>query len=300
MFSIEGYVPVAKLWSEFEARFGAWCRTKACECYRSEDFAETEHFGSPRDLCEDLFFQSLVSFNLTLVATDGQKLEVMPDLNVSNTKLFQKATQFESLMISMSENESGPDNKWLLQMGSHQFLRVAHTDSEVAHWLEVHDRDSGEKPVDPDPIANKDHTLPYFYQRPSFVIPKELPPWTKDMIDGAYVRNLSEERAGNSICLASNLARKWREGLSEASIAQLLGQLIKSVRFEELEVGRPSGGRPRKVDRVAYAYRELQLAETSLSWKEKLARVEKHLGIKASDSTLKRAAELIDAEQMKD
>lgn len=81
MFAADGYVTLASLWDEFEKRHLKWCCARACESYTAEQFSREDHFGSPRDLCEDLFLGSISELRLTLCASEGPVLNIDPKLS---------------------------------------------------------------------------------------------------------------------------------------------------------------------------------------------------------------------------
>ncbi|WP_375230024.1 hypothetical protein [Roseobacter sp. S98] len=88
MFAFEGYTLLSFLWGVFEERYLKWCCARACEFYRADKFSRYDHFGSPRDLCEDLFLESLSELRVTLCTTEGPILDIDASLSGTNAKLF--------------------------------------------------------------------------------------------------------------------------------------------------------------------------------------------------------------------
>ncbi len=289
MFSVDGNIALAELWGEFETKFLEWSRQVACKCYLSEEFEERDHFGSPRDLCEDLFLRSLNEFKVTLVSLDSEILEVPARLSGTNSKLFQKMTVFESFQVSINPDEAGPSGEWLHRMGSPVFESVAHTDDCVAEWIEFHSCTGKAQPETTERKARQFHTLPFFFERPAFTIPLELPPWAGDMIDDTYIRLLHEDCKGRSICLAEDQANEWRQSISEANIRQILLHLVRSVGLIDATEPKSKGGRPKKLPKIAQAFEDLGLARSNLSWKEIRNKIESHIGESVGESTLRRA-----------
>lgn len=290
MYAPEGYEPLASLWAWFEARFGTWCRAKAILFYCNSDcYMPAEIFGSPRDLCEDLFLRSLEDFQITLATANGPPVRVTPVLSNSPARLFEKATPFESFMISVYPDEAGFENEWLIRMGSRQFTPTGHTDAEVNEWLQAHYRGDESDVQSPGHTRSAFHTLPYLFERGSFVFPSDLPPWSNDLLEDAYFRNLKDQAGGRAFCLSVEQAATWRRSLTQPQAARLLEQLVPAFKQIAPAGEQITAGRPQKLDRVIAAVRELQLIESGLTRKEMLRRLEERLGERISPSTLDRA-----------
>jgi hypothetical protein len=75
--------------------------------------------------------------------------------------------------------------KWLKQMGS-SAVRAADLGFL---WPDWRGRSTGEE-LERFLSARIFHTLPNFFERPSCVIAQELPPWSHDLLDGSYLRNV--------------------------------------------------------------------------------------------------------------
>ena len=121
-------------------------------------------------------------------------------------------------------------------------------------------------------------TLPYCFERLTYVVPRQLPPWAEDMIDTSFARNMTSCLKGSSIYMANSVASKWRRKITKAYMERLFDLLMHGGGRIDGANLKPRAGRPRIIDEVAHAYAELCLAEYKLSWKEKHARVETHLG----------------------
>ena len=300
MFSVDGYEPVTELWRYFEDKFGQWCHDRAEECYRSESFAQADIFGSPRDLSEDLFLKTLENTRVSFTRSDGTILNVEPVLSGTNARLFEKATVFESFTISQRAEEAGANNEWLFRMGSACFSPSAHADLNVKVWLRSYGRDIAEFPPDSDQTDKVFHTLPYFFERSSFVVPKELPPWASDIIEDAYLRNLIADTGCAAICVSSSKAAGWKRKVNVSKLFDLLQKRVSSVSFDKSESESPHAGRPRKVDLVAELYAQLTPKERALSWKEKCELVNDRGHLNFSVTTLKRAAKMVDGDTQSD
>lgn len=298
MYAPEGYEPLASLWTWFEARFGTWCHAKAILFYSNPDrYTSAEIFGSPRDLCEDLFLRSLEDFDITLAAANGPSIQVKPVLSNSPTRLFEKATPFESFVISVYPDEAGFENEWLIRMGSRQFTPTGHTDAEVNKWLQARHRGDESDVQSPGPTSSAFHTLPYLFERGSFVFPSDLPPWSSDLLEDDYFRNLKDQAGGRAFCLSVEQAATWQRSLTKPQAERLLEQLVPAFKQIAPVGDQITAGRPQKLDRVVAAVRELQLIESGLMRKEMLRRLEERLGERISPSTLDRATKAIKHEK---
>ena len=102
MFAYAGYVPLSRLWGTFEEKYLKWCCARACEFYTAEKSDRVDIFGSPRDLCEDLFLASLSELRVTLCMAEGPVLDVDATLPGTNSKPSRRA------MARLAATGSGP------------------------------------------------------------------------------------------------------------------------------------------------------------------------------------------------
>lgn len=284
MYARDGYVPLSRLWRDFESRFLPLCKKQALACMKADSHSPDFMFGTALDLCEDAFLRSFDKFGLDLVPLVGEAVQVDPVVVGSGERLLLKTTAFESAHISMFPDESGPDGKWLKQMGSSAFC--------VADlgwlWPDKLGRDTGAD-LEKFLFANVFHTLPILFERQTFVIAKELPPWSNDLLEQAYVRNIWQETRGFSICLSDASAQLWKRSLTSQSVAVILRDLIPDVSEDAAQINRSIGGRPEKVTDVINAYQKLGLITENLSRKDEARRIEKYLNVEVSPTTLDRA-----------
>ena len=290
MYALPGYEPLSELWVCFEQRFGALCQEKAIEFYQNPDgYSQTEIFGSPRDLCEDLFLKSLDGFKIALVGVGGEIIEFLPVFSNSLARLFEKATPFESLIISSFPNEAGPEGEWLIRMGSRQFRPSMHSDSDVADWLNAIPIECKNGSHRLTSNACVFHTWPYLFVREAFTVPRAFPPWASDMLEDAYFETLKGQNGDRSMCLRSELADKWRRSLTQREVRSLLAQCASMFAQPEMDKVGSSGGRPNKLKLVEQAMVELGLASKRHSVREIVRQVSDHLNDNVSESTVKRA-----------
>jgi hypothetical protein len=295
MFAPEGYVPLAEVWTWFEDKFGTWCQSQAIHFYETAELPmNLDTFGSPRDLCEDLFLKSLEDVPITLASADGATITVTALLSHSNARLFEKNTPLGSLWIAQDPEEAGAEKEWLIQMGSRQFVRPGDSDTHVNEWLQRrYGNTDGMDAPPPTARTHAFHTLPFLFERGSFVFPNTLPPWTRDMLEDAYLRNLKDACRGRSMCLSDECAAQWKKSVKEVRVGEIFEGLVKKParRFEDMaKMDQPlSAGRPRKQDRVFDVLQSLPQNKLDLSRKELRRLVEEELNESVSMSVLDRA-----------
>jgi len=262
VYNRKGFVTLSRLWRDFESGFLPRCKTSALACMEADPHSSNLAFGTALDLCEDVFLRTFDTFQLSLVPLQGEVIQVEPVLAHSGARLLLKATAFESAHISMFPDEAGPDGKWLKQMGSSAF-RAA----DIGWlWPDMKGRSTGielEKIL----FANVFNTLPILFERPTFIIAKKRPPWSYDLLEESYVRNLWQETRGSAICLSDDSADIWKKSLTKQNVETILSGLIPNVPAGAIPESRPTGGRPPKLTGVIRAYRELGLMNENLTRK---------------------------------
>ena len=140
--------------------------------------------------------------------------------------------------------------------------------------------------------AKSFYTLPILFERGAYVIALELPPWAADLIEDSYVRNLWNNARGSSICSSNEQAETWRKTLRPQFTLELLKAVVPDAPvYDELQLA-DRGGRPRILDRIVEVWRNLDLGNSTLSWKERQRLVSEKLGESVSESSLRRADEL--------
>lgn len=292
MYELKGYVSLSRLWRDFEGRYLPLCRTCSLACLEAEPNLPEYMFGTALDLCEDTFLRTFDPFQLSLVPLQGEVIEVEPVLTHSGARLLLKSTAFESVHISMFPDEAGEDGEWLKQMGSSAF-RAA----DLAWlWPDMKGRGSG-KELERTLFANEFHTLPVLFERSGFVIAQERPPWSEDLLEDSYVRNLWFETRGSAICLSEALAAVWKKSITKQNVERTLRDLIPNAPEGAIPESQPIGGRPSKIADVKRAYRELGLLDENLARKEELRLIEEHLNVKCSLSTLVRVKRVLQIEK---
>lgn len=293
MFARDGYIPLSRLWRDFEGKYLTLCKERALACMEADPHSPDFVFGTALDLCEDVFLMSFDRFELELVPPVGEVVQVEPVVMRSGARLLLKTTAIKSALISMFPDEAGPDGKWLKQMGSSNFCAA----DDGFLWPDKMGRDTGvalEKVL----FANLFHTLPVLFERQTFVIAKELPPWSKDLLEDSYIRNVWQGTRGFSICFSEASAQLWKRSLTSQSLEMIFKVLVPFASADVDAKDQSAGGRPQKVNDVMRAYEQLGLVDAGLTRKEELRRVEAHLGEKVSPSTLDRVRRILRTEEI--
>lgn len=245
MYAREGYVPLSRLWRDFESRFLPFCKKRALARMQADPHSSEIVFGTALDLCEDAFLRTFDAFQLSLVPLQGEVTNVEPVLSHSRAQLLLKTTAFESAHISMNPDEAGVDGKWLKQMGSSAFHAA-----DIG-WLHPDKRGRGVgKELEQVLFANVFHTLPILFERPAFVIPQERPPWSYDLLEEAYIRNVWADTRGSSICLSDASVDVWKTSMTKKNVERLLNGLIPEHPAQEVPERNTTGGRPKKLPDV--------------------------------------------------
>lgn len=296
MFAPKGYTPLATLWSDFERQYIGWSHHRACAHFQAHGFDTYTLFGSPLDLCEDLFLTALSDVALTLFTPSSDIITTPSTLPNSNASIFTKTTVYESMAIVADPDEAGLENEWLVQMGSTRFGFWPHMEANYATWDLEYCSGARAKAEGDGRDELQFYTLPYCFERGTYTVPRELPPWTVDMIDGSFARNLSGSLLGSSICLGDKVANNWRRRVTEDQLELLFMRFMGKRDANTAAELTPKVGRPNKRIAAAQAYVDLGLIDSQAPWKEKRILVEDHLKSSIGLTTLKNAARL--AKQM--
>ena len=250
MFSPTGYVSLATLWREFFDKHRVQLDHQARRVYGKRDRLAIDGFGSPVDYCEDAFLSGFRDICITAARPIGETSELDTSLGNSASTLFLKATVFESCLIAKEPLEAGEKREWFTRMGSAKFKAWPHADYDLEAWQ----RDYPAK--DPATISIADtkglpyHTLSYVFERDRFIVPECPPPWSIDLIDEHYAGRLLSSFAGCVFCVPDQTAENFRSDNRTFANA--------TRRFElEADIALRAGGRPRKQEPAARAYREL-------------------------------------------
>jgi hypothetical protein len=251
-------------------------------------------FGTALDLCEDIFISTFDRFHFSSVPPQGDVIEVDATLAHSGAKVLLKTSAFESVHISMFPDEAGPDGKWLKQMGS-----AAFQPADLGWlWPGWRGRSTGDE-LERILFARVFHTLPILFERSGFVISRELPPWSHDLLDESYLRNVWREIRGSAICLSDLSVQAWRKSQTDKNIGHILAGMVSESPAIAVPVESQGGGRPDKVASVMQAYQQLELADKNLTRKEEMRHLEEHSDLKISRTTLNRVRRILKAKSRK-
>lgn len=287
MFAPEGYQALAVLWSEFVMRRQDKIYVLASEKYPTDEFvglnyfAAPHEFGSPNDLLEQTFIQTIGNHAVSLCASSGQVVELPTSVADGSSDVFERASVFESTIAfeELVETEAGRD--WLTRMGSKEFAPWPHKRGKAELWAQAFPipRDQAKLAFLRDNCSY--HRLPTWFERHRFTIPTEPPPWVAGVVDTAFAKSVAQNFLGWSMCLSDQAARKWRaQNINGDAYLAFLGPEPKNV----VRTGRPS-----KREAAVEAYDAIYLNGNHPSWKAAREEIRLSRGLEVSVKTLQRA-----------
>lgn len=206
MISHPDYTSLADLWTEFEARASGFAYAKALELYsilaEASDLTRThDEVGSPKDVLEEMFINSLRPFTISLLGSDREVCTIASQVRDGTSDVFARLYVLETTAFCEEEAISPEAEDWLVQMGSAEFKPWPHSLAGASPWQAayppIHDHS--------DAAAFwrdiKFHRLPLWFERNRFVIPKTTPPWVEDTFDIAFLKTTLPSIGGLSIAL---------------------------------------------------------------------------------------------------
>lgn len=246
MISPPGYTSLAQLWREFcETHFAAVYQI-ACAQYAGDDFNANYCFGSPLDLCEQLFTGTFEEGRISLASGLDRIVDLSPKLDNRRTRFFTTASAFESTIIARNPEEAGPDGEALTRIGSSQFQAWPHRHGNAEAWRQAYKRPG---PDHIGELCREDvpyHTMPFTYERQRFVIPKTMPVWAQDTFHRHDLDVIFPDHGGSTICLNDDRLGAWR------------ARNIRGKRFLDTFLGVAEGsrsqGRPQKQEAIWKAF----------------------------------------------
>jgi hypothetical protein len=277
MFCPDGYVSLAELWKEFTKEHRALISNIARAEYSDESFSATDEFGSPDDYCEDLFLASLIDTKVFAATASGAVTRLETELDDGRSNLFLKLSVFESSFAAEDPDEAGPENFWLIRMGSSHFEGWKGKKGIGSFWKASY------------PVLKADecpqerqcfHTLPVAFERARFVIPEETPPWSIDVIDEHFLPRILRDFAGRALCVSTKTAHKWRKhNIEKADF------LLEAILPTDADI---AFGRPNTRDKVYQAYSSIFPKGHSGSLKAACLQIKNTFGVTTSTKTLQR------------
>lgn len=287
MFAPQGYTSLAKLWVEFIRHRRKEIYVYACETYQSPTFRGDAHygvvneFGSPKDLLEEIFIDTVKFRGVTLCSTDGTAASVLSSVADGSSDLLQRSLVFESTVED--EEHAGEEERadWLCRMGSNEFESWPHKLANASLWAEAYPVPDGTERFTDLWDACKYHRLPMWFERHRFSVPSSLPPWNSDAIDAALAKSTIPNILGMSMCLKDHAARRWRsENIRGDAYRASMGQITSEL---------PRVGRPSKQKMALHYFDELFPDGQHPSWKSTCSALYGEFGIRVSEKTLRRA-----------
>lgn len=287
MIAPRGYTSLATLWTEFVNRRQQDIYLLACRRYVTPEFIGTaiagvkDEFGSPKDLMERAFIETVRPYEISMCGPAGQVAKLPSRVIDGSSDIFDLALVFESTLSCEELGHTDEGRDWLTRMGSSEYSPWPHKLGRAGLWAEAY----------PVPGQNADlrhlfkscrfHKLPNWFERHRFVIPSSLPPWSSDLIDTAFTETTATLLLGCSMCLEDKIAEKWRaKNIFQQANLTSLWQKTTSV----IKLGRPS----KKEDALHY-YDTLYPDGNHPSWKVTCQAIRDRFEFDISERTLRRA-----------
>lgn len=287
MYAPPGFTSVAELWARFvKARRYEMYRI-ACETYRTEVFlgdsiaGVPDEFGSPKDLAERVFIETVEPLGLTLCSSQGEVVSLPSEVVGGGSDLLARMLVLESTLDhdALSKNDAGRD--WLLRMGTEEFEPWPQKLGHGSTWAKAYPVPGPSDDIERLWRSCRYHKLPMWFERHRFAVPARLPPWAQDALDTAFAKTTLPQLLGLSICLSNAKATNWaKDNIQGNAYLQFVGQAPDRA---------ASPGRPAKKGEALAAYESLYPDDDHPSWKETIRAIADTFGLIVSESTLRRA-----------
>lgn len=288
MFSPVGYTSLASLWGKFSTKHYVAVYSKAAKYYAGENAALSHQVGTPADICEHLFWNSIFDHAVVVATGDGTVANVTLDLDRQFQSVHHNATVFESMRIASDPLEAGNDAEWLEKFGSVRFVAWKHEHDDAKAWSRefpiLSAQELGSLKFEAAPFC----TLPFAYERSRFTVPHSLPPWACDAWAKDYIACFVDNFPGWSFCLNDKDLANWCKS-ADRIVADYVNDGADA-----------NAGRPRIVEDVAEQIQSLFPDRNSRPSLKKVnqAVIEK-LGREVSLSTVKRAIKTLEKSDQK-
>ena len=167
--------------------------------------------GSPLDYIEDTFLQALDAYQLHLCSEDGSAIATMTQLQDGTSYWFTKLTVYES--AAARKNTASYDRNhgdWFRRVGSWQFSAWPHRPGAFEKWATTYPEPPDGADISKLLSQARYHTLPMCWERVRYTVVEDLPPWSKDALDTAFIDGTVRNCAGRTFCLSKDDADRWR------------------------------------------------------------------------------------------
>ncbi|MBV1865990.1 MAG: hypothetical protein KUG74_16365 [Rhodobacteraceae bacterium] len=292
MFAPLGYTPLSMLWDQFlDARLEAVYRSTSTH-YASDEFNPELVRGSPLDITEHVFCSLMWECWPHAASPNGNLVRIHTRFQDGVPGLFTQVSPIQSSYdASYAEIEQG-HRKEINTVAGATFEEWDCEPLEKVHWTKTY-------PLIPDSLERiqgsqlaklRFHTLPICFERGRFVIVRKLPYWADSVNDNRDQEVLVEHLGGRAICVADDKLIGWDDILSGKTP-------ILESEFSRRPEPETSVGRPAKLPKVITAYKARFPNGHSCAWKKAVLIISADLGETVSMQTLRRAVNLIRAEE---
>ena len=280
MFSPAGYHPAAALWIEYlEHRLEAFYESTALH-YRKPKFMAGVVRGSPLDICEQTFLKTLATLGFYLASPKGEVVRVYTLMRDEHEHLLTVLGPYSSAWRTtamLAENDKSDSEAKDLP---YWFQRWPHEFSDNNAWAEKYKpgREIYMSPGYSPYNLLKHHTLPFHFERHSYVISAKVPEFAVSSSLSADVKPILDHFTGWAICLDdATYQGEWMEYLHRRK------ELFPD---DEEEASVSTQGRPRMKEAYA-AFEAMGFDKRELSWEQVGRKIEQVCGDKPSPKTLR-------------
>ena len=280
MFCPVGYRSAAEIWHEFRKKRLPAVYESASQAYLDHQTNFSLLRGSPLDICEFIFLNSLCEVGFYLSSPLGNIVRVFVSFEDERQSIFSVLTPHDS---AYNYAAAGLENVYDASAKKIE-------GNEYSSWkYEVAERDSWSKNY---PILTKEefeanlvdgfliqfHTLPRFFIRSAYMIANHLPPWAIDYANNLEIFPIIEHYAGWSICIdEATFQGEWKEYLSGRKPIILDNAATERV---------AKAGRPR-LEKAYSAFASMGFDKGELSWAQLRAKILRVTGEEPSDKALR-------------
>lgn len=280
MFCPIGYRSAAELWIEYRKRRLPAVYVSAAKAYSDLMTTFSLLRGSPLDICEFLFLNSLSSVGFYLASPSGNIARVFIVFDDERPSIFTVLTPHASAYNSAAAQLDSAFQTSVKSLAGHQFGPWDHEVAEQGSWVNNYPTFTEEEfEINlTDGFLIQHHTLPKYFIRPSYLIASHIAPWASDHANDAEIQPIIEHYAGWSICIdEATYQGEWQDYLSGRK------QIFTTAEMIETTAKR---GRPR-LDSAYAAFSAMGFDKGKLSWAQLRTKIRRETGEAPSDKTLR-------------
>ena len=280
MFCPVGYRSAAALWQEYRARRLRAVYVLAAKAYGDHSTKFSLLRGSPLDICEFLFLNSLCRVGLYLASSKGDVVRIFMVVEDGRYSLLSVLTPWKSAYHHAAARLDDAHKIALASLTGNEFAPWPYEVSERESWAETYPNLTEQEYEIKLKLGflTHHHALPKHFIRPTYLIAKTIPPWASEDIDNSEIGPILENYGGWSICVdEATYNGEWQEYLSgQKQIFSNDAVLQKAAKL----------GRPRL--ELAYAaFSSMNFDKGKLSWAQLRSKIKRETGEEPCDKTLR-------------